>query len=52
MFVYCTESHIIPGTNQWTAGCNTSPKHTQNSVFKVPKAKSGIPEHKNGEKNL
>ena len=46
------ESHIMPGTNQWTAGFNTSRKHTQISIFKIPKVKSGMPEHKNGKKNI
>ena len=39
----------MPGTHCQTAGCNASTKHTQISIFKIPKAKSGIPKHKNGE---
>ena len=46
------ESHIMPGTNSYTAGCHTSRKYTRISIFKVPKAKSGMPEHKNGKKNI
>ena len=41
----------MPKTNCQTAGCNTSRKHTQISNFKIPKAKSGKLEHKNGKKN-
>ena len=33
-----------------TFGCDTSRKHTKISIFKIPKAKSGMPEHKNGKK--
>ena len=40
------------GTNCQTAGCNTSRKHTRIRIFKVPKAKSGMPEHKNRKKNI
>ena len=42
-----TECHIITGTNFLTSGCNTSQKQTRFSIFKTPKAKSGIPEHDN-----
>ena len=28
--------------------CNTSEKHTQISIFKIPKSTSGVAEHKNG----
>ena len=58
-FTYCidllyklAESHIIPGTNCYTADCNMSRKHTQISIFKIPYAKSGTPEHKNGKKSI
>ena len=43
------ESHIMPRTSCQTAGCNTLRKHTRISVFQIPKAKSEIPEHKNGK---
>ena len=43
-------SHIKPGAKSQTAGCNISRKDTQISVFKIPKAKSGMPEHKNRKK--
>ena len=46
------ESHVMPGTNCLTAGCNKSRKHTWISIFKIPKAKPGIPENKNGMKNI
>ena len=32
--------------------CKTSRKHTWINIFKIPKVKSGIPEHKNGKKNV
>ena len=37
----------MPGTNQQTAGCNKSLKHTSISIFKIPEAVSGMPELKN-----
>ena len=37
----------MPGTNQETTGCNKSLKHTWISIFKIPKAVSGMPEFKN-----
>ena len=40
----------MPGTNKSTAGCNTSWKHTQINIFKILKAKSGMPQHKNEKK--
>ena len=46
------DSHIMPGTNQLIVGCNASRKHTRISIFKIPKTKSGMPEHKNGKKNI
>ena len=47
------ESHIMPGTNnRLFAGCNTSRKHTRISILKIPKAKSGMPQHKNEKKNI
>ena len=46
------ESHIMPGTNQQSTGCNALGKHTQISTFKIPKAKPGMPEHINGKKNI
>ena len=46
------ESHITTGTNQQTAGCNTSRKYTRISIFKIPKARSEMPEHKNEKKNV
>ena len=42
------ESYIMPGTNQQIHDCNTSRKYTRISIFKVPKAKSGMPELKDG----
>ena len=33
-------------------GCNTSRNYTRISIFKIPKAKSGMPEHKNGKNNI
>ena len=42
----------MPGTNQETLGCDTSRKHTRISIFKTPKSKSGIAEHKNEKKNI
>ena len=33
------------GTNCWTTAFNTLRKHQGISIFKIPKAKSGIPEH-------
>ena len=47
-----TGSQILPGTNCQTAGCNTPRKHTRISIFKIPKVKSRIPEHRNGKKNI
>ena len=44
------ESHVMPGTNQQTPGCDTSRKHTQINIFKTPKSKSEIAEHKNEKK--
>ena len=38
-------SRIPPRTNCWTTGCNTSQKHKGISIFKIHKAKSGIPEY-------
>ena len=46
-----TKSHMMLETNRWTAGCNTSQKHTRISIFKIFKAESGIQGHKNGKKN-
>ena len=46
------KSHIMPGTNRLNAGYNTSQKHIPISIFKIPKAKFGMPEHKNGKKNI
>ena len=45
------ESHIMPATNR-LAENETSRKHTQIKIFKIPKAKFGIPEHKTGRKNI
>ena len=45
------ESHIMPATNR-SAENETSRKHTQIKIFKIPKAKFGIPEHKTGRKNI
>ena len=42
----------MPGTNQYVHGCNTSRNYTRISIFKITKAKSGMPEHKNGKKNI
>ena len=42
----------MPGTNRLNAGYNTSQKHIPISIFKIPKAKFGMPEHKNGKKNI
>ena len=36
---------IIQGANCSIAGCNTSRKHKGISIFKIPKAKSEVPEH-------
>ena len=44
------KSHIMPGTNCKTAGYNTSLKHNGIIIFKIPKAKSEIPEHKKWKK--
>ena len=30
------QSHIMPGANCYTAGCNTSSKHEGISIFKIP----------------
>ena len=50
-FLYkLAETRIMPGTNQLTTDCNTSRKHTWISIFKIPKAKSGMPEYKNQKK--
>ena len=46
------ESHIMPGANQQAHGCNTSRIYTRISIFKIPKAKSGMPKHKNGKNNM
>ena len=46
------ESHIIPATNEQTPGCTTSRKHTRISIFKIPRSKSGIAEHKIEKKNI
>ena len=40
----------MPGKNCWAAGCNTSRKHTRINIFKIPKAKSGIPNIKIGKR--
>ena len=32
----------MPGANYYTAGFNTSQKHTRISIFKIPKSKPGI----------
>ena len=37
--------NIMPGANCSIAGCNTSGKHKGIGIFKIPKAKSGVPEH-------
>ena len=42
----------MPGTNKQSAGYNASRTHTQISIFKIPKAKPGMPEHINGKKNI
>ena len=42
----------MPGTNQYVHGCNTSRNYTRISIFKITKAKSGMPEHKNGKNNV
>ena len=34
------------------AGCNTSTKNTRIKIWKIPKAKSEIPEHENQKKNI
>ena len=39
------QNHTMPGTNCQTDGRNTSLKHKGIRVFKIPKAKSGIPKH-------
>ena len=41
------QSHIMPGTNCQTVGCNTSRKHKRTNNFKIPEAKSGVQEHIN-----
>ena len=41
-----------PRNKLFTVGCNTSRKYTGISIFKVPKTKSEIPEHKNEKKNI
>ena len=46
------ETHIMPGTIWYNSGCNTSPKHTQISISKIPKAKSGMPKQKTGKNNI
>ena len=42
----------MPGRNDKTPDCNTLQKHARISIFKIPKSKSGIAEHKNEKKNL
>ena len=46
------QRYIMQETNQQTAGCNTSRKHKGISIFKIPNAKSGMPEYRNGKKNI
>ena len=46
------ENQIMPGTNCYTTGGNTSQKHTRICIFKIPKAKAEIQEHKNEKKNI
>ena len=41
----------MPGAN-CLAENETSRKHTQIKIFKIPKAKFGMPEHKTGKKNI
>ena len=38
--------------NRTFAGCNISRKHARISILKIPKAKSGLPDHKNEKKNI
>ena len=42
----------MPGTNYQSAGCNVSRKHTRINIFKIPKAKPGMPEQINEKKNI
>ena len=42
----------MPGANSWTAGCNALPKHTRINIYKIPKSKSEMPEHKNEKENI
>ena len=52
--IYCTYCTFTVQTNQekivaihHETGYNTSRKDKRISIFKIPKAKSGIPEHEN-----
>ena len=56
LYIYCTNWLRVISCqeqiNRLFAGCNTSRKHTRISIFKIPKAKSGMPEHKIEKKNI
>ena len=42
----------MQGANCSIAGCNTSRQHKGTSIFKIPKAKSGVPENMKWSENL
>ena len=53
LYIFCTKRLSVTSCQeQIVRPLVASRKHTRVSIFKILKAKSKIPEHKNGKKNI